>query len=180
MKLLFVLCATFLVVNAAMEPPKMTFEDAAILEDLPADIDAEELTPEIAEYKSTSWCLVKLAWKLKKAGINGYGPWKELIEDITSTSYSLAKHALKCRRLKKDKNTWMGEVAWQACRASLAGRGAYEILRLRNDIKETVESDFWLVGVKGLWKCLKKDREALINMDYAALDKQIEMEMEKY
>lgn len=121
----------------------------------------------------------KLAWKLKKIGINGYGPWKDLIEDLVGTSYDLAKHAVRCRRLKKNITNIWGEIAWQACRASLAGRGAYEIFRLRGDIKETIETDFWLVGIKGLRQCLKKDTEILVNMDYAELDRQLDL-MDKY
>lgn len=103
-----------------------------------------------------------------------------MVEDIVGTSYGLAKHALKCRRLKKDKHTIWGEIAWQACRGSLAARGAYEVLRLRKDIKEVVTSDFWLIAVPGLWKCLRKDMDVLITTDFALMDKQIEMSFEKY
>lgn len=116
---------------------------------------------------------------MKQAGINGYGPWQDLIEDLLSTSYGLAKHALKCRRLKKEATNIWGEIAYQACRASLGARGAYEIFRLRSDIKETIESDFWLTGILGLRKCLKKDTEILVNMDFAELDRQLE-NMNKY
>lgn len=77
--------------------------------------------------------------------------------------------------MKKDATTIWGEIAYQACRASMAGQGAYHILRLRKDIKETVENDFWLTGIKGLRKCLKKDTEILISMDYAELDRQLEV-----
>lgn len=59
MKLIFALCAVFLVVQAAVvEPPKVTFQDAQVLAELPSDFaeyDFEDY--EIAEY-GTSWCLI--------------------------------------------------------------------------------------------------------------------------
>lgn len=116
---------------------------------------------------------------MKQAGFNGFGPWVNLVEDLVGTTYDLAQHALKCRRMKKNISSIWGEIAWQACRASFAARGTYEIFRLRSEIKETIESDFWLVGIVGLRKCMKKDTEILINMDYAELDRQLDL-MNKY
>lgn len=55
MKLLFVLCATFLLAQAAVvEQPKINFQDAQILAELPPGFDAFE----VSEYGSTSWCLI--------------------------------------------------------------------------------------------------------------------------
>lgn len=55
MKLLFVLCAVFLVAQAAVvEEPKVNFQDAQLLAELPPEFDEYE----ISEYGSTSWCLM--------------------------------------------------------------------------------------------------------------------------
>lgn len=59
MKLIFALFAVFLVAQAAVvEPPKVTFQDAQVLAELPSDFaeyDFEDY--EITEYGS-SWCLI--------------------------------------------------------------------------------------------------------------------------
>lgn len=58
MKLIFVLCATFLIAQAAVvEHPKITFQDAQVYAELPSDF-AEYDEYEIVEYGSTNWCLI--------------------------------------------------------------------------------------------------------------------------
>lgn len=55
MKLLFVLCATILVANAAVvEQQKVSFQDAQLIADLPVEFQEYQ----ISEYESTSWCLL--------------------------------------------------------------------------------------------------------------------------
>uniref|UniRef100_A0A336KZ35 CSON001892 protein n=1 Tax=Culicoides sonorensis TaxID=179676 RepID=A0A336KZ35_CULSO len=177
MKLLFVLVASFLVAQAAVleEHQKISVQDAQMIQSLPIEFQEYE----ISEYQSTTWCLIKLAWKIKQTGINGVGGLGELGADIVSTSYGLARHALKCRRLKKEANNIWGNIAYQACRASLAAQGTYEIFRLRREIKEATENDFWLVSILGLRRCLKSEAEVLENMDYVQLNKFIDT-MNKY
>lgn len=71
-------------------------------------------------------------------------------------------------------NYWQ-QIAYKACRATLGAKALYESVRLKSKVTSTIENDFWINGVIGLYKCMKPSMEEVQDMQFKDIIKDFEI-----